>query len=135
MYSNIRKLDVCLLYGIQLCRYLTGEAHGLTVRLYDILNVRCIAAPHCGHDWNAGTTTGGQDIGIALPESFESESQTPQFIADVGVNTGQVPHHLRFEALQNGWQVRLQGREIGRIIRAIREFDIETALGFAERVV
>ena len=118
-----------------LCPPLTGEAHGLTVRLHDILDLRRIAASHRGHDRDTGATTGGQDIGITLPESRQGESQTPQFIADVGVNPGQVPHHLRLKALQDGWQVRLQGREIGRIIRAIREFDVETALGFAEGVV
>ena len=63
-------VDVCLLYGLPPCRHLTGEAHGLTVRLYNILDMWRIAASHGGHDWNAGTTTGGQDIGIALPESF-----------------------------------------------------------------
>ena len=62
--------NVCLGYGLQPYRHLTGEAHGLTVRLYDILDMWRIAASHGGHDWNAGTTTGGQDIGIALPESF-----------------------------------------------------------------
>ena len=118
-----------------LCTPLTGEADGLTVRLHDILDMWRIAASHGGHDWETSATTGGQDIGIALMESLQSESQTPQFIADVGVNTGQVPDHLRLKALQDGWQVRLQCREIGRIIRAIRKFDIETALGFAEGVV
>jgi hypothetical protein len=47
------------------------------VRLYDILDMRCIATSHGGHDRDIGATAGGQDIGIALPESFQSESQTP----------------------------------------------------------
>ena len=68
--SGLNKLDGCLWYGIQLCRYLTSEAHGLTVRLDDILDMRRIAASHRGHDWDASATAGGQDIGIALPESL-----------------------------------------------------------------
>jgi hypothetical protein len=80
-------------------------------------------------------TTGRQDIGISLTQSLQRESQAPEFIAHVGINTGQVPDHLWLKALHDGWQVRPQGREVGRIIRAIREFDIETALGFAEGIV
>jgi hypothetical protein len=49
----------CLLYGIQPCRHLTGEAHRLTVCLYDILNLRCIAASHRSHNRDADATTGG----------------------------------------------------------------------------
>src|SRR4029450_4464387 len=118
-----------------LCTPLTGEAHSLTVRLHDILDLWRIAASHGGHDWETRVTTGGQDIGIALMESLQSESQTPQFIADVGINTSQVPHHLWLKALQDSGQVPLQGGEISRIIYAIRQFDIEAALGFVEGVV
>src|SRR5262245_11916605 len=53
-----------------LCTPLTGEAHGLTVCLYDILDLRRVATSHRRYDREAGATTGGQNIGIALPESF-----------------------------------------------------------------
>ena len=52
--------------------------------------------------------------------------------AAIGTNERLIP---ALKALQDGWQVRPQSGEIGRIIGAIREFDIETALRFAKGVV
>jgi len=114
---------------------LTGEAHGVTVRLDNILDLRRIAASHRRHHGHPGATTGRQDIGIPLTQSLQREGQAPEFIAHVGINTGQVPDHLGLKVCKNGWEVRLQGSEIGRIIRAIRELEIEAALGFAEGIV
>jgi hypothetical protein len=69
-HQSIGKLAICLVYGLWPCRHLTGEAHGLAVRLYDILDMRRIAASHSRHDREASATTGGQDIGIALQVSL-----------------------------------------------------------------
>jgi hypothetical protein len=57
--SGLHKPDGCLLYNIQLCRHLTSEAHGLTVRLDDIFDMRRIAPSHRSHDRDTSATTGG----------------------------------------------------------------------------
>ena len=56
--------------SIQPYRQLTGEAHGVTMRFDDILDLWRIAASHRRHHWYPGITTGGQDIGIPLAQSL-----------------------------------------------------------------
>ena len=45
--------------GIPPCRHHTSEAHGLTVCLYDILDVWRIAASHRRHHWYPGAVRQG----------------------------------------------------------------------------
>src|SRR5712691_547970 len=116
-------------------RQLTGEAYGVTVRLNNILDLWCITASHCRYDRHPSVITGGQHIGIALTKPFQRQGEATEFIAHIGIHTSEVPYHLRLKTLQDGWQVRLQGSEVGRIICAIRKLEVEAALRFAERIV